>query len=167
MLHICRFLAETLFDPFLDVLPTSCPEMEMPQQRQALKSTLDGNRGVPPAVARPLPERVETPRSSPVAAAAEVGHFCCTLRKSALSADMERSTRVRGAHIVLRVIQRMDIFTRNALPLQRATVHAHPVHSKPARRLFAHTGYHSGVPAMRWRAHAHATCHAMTATLLS
>ena len=90
-----------------------------------------------------------------------------TLRKSALSADMERSTRVRGAHIVLRVIQRMDIFTRNALPLQRATVHAHPVHSKPARRLFAHTGYHSGVPAMRWRAHAHATCHAMTATLLS
>ena len=67
-----------------------------------------------------------------------------TLKNSAVSAAMERSTRIWDPHTVIRLIRFVATSTSYALPLQRASVHAHTGHGTPIQVLRSQTGYHSG-----------------------
>ena len=60
------------------------------------------------------------------------------------SAAMERSTRIWEPRFAIRVVHFVGTSTSYALPLQRASVHAHTGHGTPIQVLRSQTGYHSG-----------------------
>ena len=67
-----------------------------------------------------------------------------TLKNSAISVAMERSTRVWDPQTVARVMYFVGTSTRYALLLHQSSVHTHTGHGTPIQVLIAQTGYHSG-----------------------